>query len=319
MKALSIEKNAVNYRADLPFETSPNEVVIQPLLVGVCRTDIELAAGYMNFSGIPGHEFVGRVVSGSEKFVPGTLVVGEINCGCQNCDSCKNESARHCQDRTVLGILNRPGAMAESLCLPDRNLLEIPSSMRLDTAVFTEPVAAACRIIEQKILPEDGADIAVVGDGKLGILIAFVLDHFKHNVTLYGHHPVERVGLFEGTNVRVVHSNELSSKWQFVVEVTGRPEGFAASYGSLKPQGTLILKTTTHEPPPIHLAQAVIHEITIIGSRCGPFDMALTLLSQGVIPVEKLIATRLPLSRGAEAFRAATQPGALKVLIEIQD
>lgn len=316
MKGLWIERRALSFREDLPLETREGEVLIETILSGVCRTDLELAQGYMDFLGVPGHEFVGRVVEGTTRFPAGTLVVGEINGGCGACEDCRSNRSRHCESRTVLGILNRSGAMAERFHLPERNLLRVPEGVSYEEAVFAEPLAAACRIIEQKIL-SGNAEVAVVGDGKLGVLCAFVLDRFGHRVTLCGHHAEERRALVAGTNIAVRDASEMHGKFGFVVECTGRADGLAASAELVAPMGTLILKTTTSLPPQFHLAQVVIDELRVVGSRCGPFPTALDLLREHAIPVARMIEAEYPLADGVAAFARASERGALKILLRV--
>lgn len=314
MLALTVVNRAVVLDASLPLEKRADEVLLRPLLSGICRTDLELAQGYMDFSGIPGHEFVARVIEGSSRFRPGDLVVGEINCGCGSCALCRTGDARHCPERTVLGILNRPGAMAEYLYLPESNLHRVPDSVSPEEAVFTEPLAAACRIIEQNILPDAGAEIAVFGDGKLGLLVALTLDHFGYAVSLFGHHAERNRLILAGAGIRL---GESPGKFPVVVDCTGRPEGITAALAHLAPTGTLVLKTTTALPPQFHLAQVVIDEFHVVGSRCGPFLMALDLLARRAVPVERLIDATYPLSQGETAFARAGERGRLKVLLQI--
>lgn len=306
----------VRVRRDLPEPRTAGEVVLEPILVGICRTDLELAAGYMDFTGVPGHEFVARVVDGVPGWPAGTRVVGEINCGCGACRDCRAGDPRHCPTRTVLGILGRDGAMAERFTLPASNLHRVPDGMSDREAVFAEPVAAACRILEQGLVPAGGAEVAVLGDGKLGTLAAFVLAAAGHAVTLYGRHATERSSLFAGTGVDVREAGDLEGRWPVVVECTGRPEGLASALAHVAPRGTLVLKTTTAEPPRFHAAGIVIDEIRVVGSRCGPFPPALALLARHAIPVERMIGGLYPLEEAVGAFEHAARRGVLKVLLE---
>ncbi|MEK8022839.1 MAG: alcohol dehydrogenase catalytic domain-containing protein [Candidatus Hydrogenedentota bacterium] len=314
MKGLYVRNRTLRFRDDLALEERPGEVLLEPVLSGICRTDIELVHGYMDFTGVPGHEFVARVVEGSDSFRAGELVVGEINCGCGSCADCATNRARHCATRTVLGILNRPGCMAERFHLPERNLWRVPAGVAPEEAVFAEPLAAACRIIEQDIIP-GGSDVAVLGDGKLGVLCAFVLARHGHRVSLFGHHAGKRRALFAGTGVAVRDAEDWKDKFAFIVESTGRAEGMAQAIEHLEPRGTLILKTTTFLPPQFHLARIVIDEFRVVGSRCGPFDMALRLIAEKSIPVAGMIEAEYPLEDGLAAFQRAAERGALKVLL----
>ncbi len=309
--------SSVRLRDDLPQPVPADEVLLRPLLTGICRTDLELAAGYMDFTGVPGHEFVARVAAESPGWPTGTRVVGEINCGCGHCRDCRGGDSRHCPGRTVLGILGRNGAMAELFTLPALNLHRVPDSVSDTAATFTEPIAAACRILEQGLLPAGGTEVAVLGDGKLGTLTAFVLAAAGHAVSLYGRHAVERSPLFHGTGVAVLDADALEGRWPVVVECTGRPEGLGTALAHVAPRGTIVLKTTTAEPPRFHAAGIVIDELKVVGSRCGPFAPALALLERGTIPVEALVAARFPLTAAPEAFAVAGTRGTLKVLLEM--
>jgi alcohol dehydrogenase len=269
----------------------------------------------MEFEGIPGHEFVAEVVEGSARFPAGTRVVGEINCGCGTCDSCRSGWERHCPNRTVLGILGRNGCMAERFCLPDANLHAVPEGVSDQEAVLVELLAAACRIIEQKAIPEPGAEVAILGDGRLGILVARVLDAAGFRVHLFGRHADGRRVLLQDTGVTVADIAALDRRFPAIVDCTGRSAGLAAALDHLEPRGTLILKTTTFEPPPVHPARLVIDEISVIGSRCGPFAMALEMMQQGILPPAGFVEKTYPLADALAAFDHATKPGTLKILI----
>lgn len=268
----------------------------------------------MGFEGVPGHEFVADVVEGSPRFAPGTRVVGEINCGCGSCDVCSGGEQRHCPDRTVLGIWKRSGAMADFFRLPDRNLHALPHRVSDELAIFTEPVAAACRIVEQKILV-DGEPVAILGDGKLGVLIAYVLEHFGHAVRIYGHHPSERAELFVGRRVETLHTAELRRRCDVIVEATGRSEGLALAMDRIAPLGRLILKTTTAATPDFQPARVVINEVNVIGSRCGSLPMALSVLPDLELPVASLLAATYGLANAEAAFAHAAGSGVLKIAL----
>ena len=324
MKALCIESPGLIRLRDIS-ETPllPGECRVAVTMVGICRTDLELAKGYMNFSGVPGHEFVGKVVEGPDRLM-GRRVVGEINAGCGACDECRNNGSRHCANRTVLGIFNRPGAFAESLTLPERNLLPVPDNVSDEEAVFTEPLAAALEICEQ-LHVRPSAKTLVIGDGKLGLLIAQVYAHFGARVMLLGRNP-KKLALAERWQVPAAlnESGETPSvffggHFDHVVECTGSPGGLACALSHVAPRGTIVLKSTyaPSQPPCIDWAKIVVDEISVVGSRCGPFAPALRLLSRGGIDVRSLIDHRKTLEEGVEAFELAARKGVLKVLVSV--
>jgi len=294
------------------------EALIKVVKSGICRTDIEIAAGYMGFSGIPGHEFVGIIEDAPDKNTIGDRVVGQINCGCNDCKECRNDSQNHCKNRTVLGILNRNGSFAEYLTLPVANLHHVPDSVTDEEALFAEPLAAAFRVIEQvNVL---AGEVLVLGDGKMGILISQIIGFLKGDVTLCGKHP-EKLKLVQDCNVSpiLVDDLEKGKLYPVVVDATGSPNGLGLALTHTKAKGTIIMKTTIAEnakaTDAIDLNSVVINEITIKGSRCGPFEHALTLLGEKAIPVTRLIQETLPLEKGLEAFEIASKPGALKVVL----
>jgi len=295
------------------------ECRVRVTLAGVCRTDLELVKGYMDFSGVPGHEFVGVVTQGPERLIQ-RRVVGEINAACGDCASCRAGLGRHCANRTVLGIFKRPGAFAETLALPAENLLVVPDTVSDEEAVFTEPLAAALEIFEQIHVPP-GARMLVVGDGKLGLLIAQVCAHMGARVTLSGRHE-KKLALARRWNVEAIPSADLApgrEKFPYVVECTGTPRALNDALNLIAPRGTLILKSTyaPSDPPQIDWAKIVIDEITVLGSRCGPFAPALRLLAGGKIDVRSLIDHRKTLDQGLEAFELAAQKGVLKVIVRV--
>jgi len=319
MKALYYDKKLA-FRDDIPKPQLKNgEALVKVIKSGICRTDIEIAKGYMDFTGIPGHEFVGIVEDASDKSLIGDRVVGEINCGCGECYDCRTSNHPHCKERTVLGILNHDGAFAEYLTIPEINLHHVPDSLSDDEAMFVEPLAAAFRVAEQVVVM--GTDSLVLGDGKLGILIAQIIAFLKGDVTLCGKY-LEKMKRVEGKNIATLTTDELKKNrlYSIVIDATGNPEGIKTALAHTMPKGTLILKTTVApgEAPllgPAELNHIVINEITVKGSRCGPFVHALTLLEQQAISVTQLIDKTFPLEKGLEAFEAASKPGALKVLI----
>lgn len=324
MKALVIDAPGSIHLRDIP-ETplAFGECRVAVTRVGICRTDLELLKGYMNFSGVPGHEFVGKVVEGADRLM-GRRVVGEINAGCGTCDECRTNSSRHCLNRTVLGIFNRPGAFAETLTLPERNLLPVPDNVSDEEAVFTEPLAAALEIFQQlHMRPTTRA--LVIGDGKLGLLIAQVLAHFGTRVMLLGRNP-KKLALAERWSIpsaladrNAPQALHFGGRFDSVVECTGSPEGLSTAMNHVVPGGTIVLKSTyaPTQPPTLDWAKIVIDEIRIVGSRCGPFAPALRLLAKGGIDVRSLIDHTKPFADSIEAFELAAQKGVLKVLVRM--
>lgn len=313
MRALLIDERGPRLHEDVPAPTPvQGEVRVRVSKVGICSTDLALARGYMGFRGVPGHEFVGVALEGA---LAGQRVVGEINAACGRCATCRAGRERHCPERTVLGILGRPGAVAEELVLPERNLHAVPDAVRDDAAVFTEPLAAAFALHEACELTP-GSRALVLGDGKLGLLCAHVLAAAGLEVTLAGRHP-ERGGL---TGAGVAHVGPLSrAGWGFdlAVEASGDPEAVAELLPRVRPRGTVVLKTTTERPSTLALAPLVVDELRLVGSRCGRFEPALSALARRSIEVERLIVARYPLGRAELAFEHAARRGTLKILIDV--
>ena len=292
------------------------EALIQVMLAGVCDTDRQILKGYSNFQGILGHEFVGRVVECDRPEWLGKRVVGEINVACGACDWCRRELGRHCPHRTVVGIVNRPGAFAEFLALPIGNLHEVPESMPDRVAVFVEPLAAAAEILEQMRL-EPGVSVAVLGDGKLGLLVAQVLRHAGAQVTVIGKHGW-KLELARGWGIKAVEAKaaELApASFAMVVEATGSPAGLEEALRLVQPRGTVVMKSTFHEIAHFDTTQLVVNEITLLGSRCGDFAVALSLLQSGHIDVLPLISKTFPLELGLQAFAYIKTSPCLKVLL----
>lgn len=316
MKGLWLENQSISIRHNIPEPNlAKDEAKVQVDLVGICNTDLELVRGYYPFTGIPGHEFVGRIAECTEPSRIGQRVVGEINAACGVCSFCQRGMPRHCSARTVLGIVGRWGAFGEYLTLPLQNLLEVPDEIPTEAAVFTEPVAAACEIIEQ-LNPEPGLRTLVVGDGKLGLLIAQVLQHHGLKVHVLGRNQrkaaiAQQLGLAWGT-----HDTYGSQTFPLVIECTGNQDGFSIAQSLIEPQGTLVLKSTYADKLQIDMAPIVVNEITLVGSRCGPFPMALDLLKEKAVDVAPMIEGTYNLDDGVEAFEKAAQPGILKVLVQ---
>jgi 2-desacetyl-2-hydroxyethyl bacteriochlorophyllide A dehydrogenase len=317
MKAIHYEKKSKKlvYREDTPIPVpADGEALIKLLKAGICKTDLEIAKGYMGFDGIPGHEFVGVVEkSGDESWI-GSRVVGEINCGCSVCAACMDGDKNHCATRSVLGIYERNGAFAEYLTLPVENLHHVPDSISDEEAVFVEPLAAAYRVVEQVVIR--GNSVLILGDGRLGLLIAQVAALMKGDVTLCGRHP-EKLKLVDSNDVTTLLESELKSGklYDIVVDATGNPEGIKKALSHTRPRGKLVLKSTVANPASVDLTKLVVDEISIIGSRCGPFEHSLALLEMKEIDVKKLIEDEYPLEQGLKAFEAAGRPGALKLLL----
>ena len=318
MKALRFENNRLNL-AEISKPTKESEALVRVLKSGICNTDLEIARGYAGFSGTIGHEFVGVVEEaiGAPHLI-GKRVVGEINAGCGQCETCLQGDARHCPSRTVLGIVGRDGAHAEFLTLPARNLLEVPDAVSDAQAVFVEPLAAAFGITEQiEIRP--ATKLAIVGDGKLGNLCAQSLAQKSENVSLIGKHA-EKLALLRRRNVEAIllaDAAKLNKTFDVVVEASGSESGFNLALDLLKPRGKLILKSTFHGAARWQAWRVVVDEITIIGSRCGRFAPAIKLLEDKRIDVESLISEELPLIEGVNAMTKAGQKGVMKVLLSM--
>ena len=317
MKALRYERGNLHL-ADVEPPSDPDEALIRVTLSGICNTDLEITRGYAGFEGTLGHEFVGiaETAPGAPHLV-GKRVVGEINAGCGECIDCLGGDPRHCPKRTVLGIVGRDGAHAEYVRLPTRNLIAVPDSVTDEQAVFTEPLAAAYGILERVDIPAGGS-VAVIGDGKLGLLCAMGLALSSSNVTLIGKHP-EKTAIAEKHGVRGIEASSIPDKefrsFDIVVEASGSESGFASAVELVKPRGTIVLKSTFHGTPVWPAARIVVDEITIVGSRCGRFAPAVDLIARSDINVQALIEARYPLSDGIAAMERASQPGALKILL----
>jgi len=283
-------------------------------LAGICSTDLQIFKGYMGFTGVPGHEFVGSVDDGPQELI-GKRVVGEINFGCGRCDSCTRGLSRHCPERTVMGILNADGAFAECVSVPRENLHVVPESVSDEAAVFTEPLAAAFEILEQ-VPVNPGDEILVLGDGKLGNLCAQVLRLASAHVTVLGKHA-EKLKLLKHAGVRTIQIEDWRPKqFDIVVEATGSASGFELALRAVCPRGILILKSTIAGNHQVSLAPLVINEITVIGSRCGLFPPALEALKENRVSVTPLIEKIYPLEAGIDAVSHAAQAGAKKILLQ---
>ena len=316
MKALVLDHD-VEFRTAHPVPTpGPDEVLVRVLRAGICETDLQLVRGYMGFRGILGHEFVGVAEAGP---FAGQRVVGEINCACHRCEICRRGLQTHCPNRSVLGILNHDGAFAEYIAVPQANLHRVPESMPTDVAVFVEPVAAAFQIPAQITI--DRADrVTVLGDGRLGNLCAQVLAGLSDHVLVVGKHQ-EKLALLDalGIETRLLADAPRDRIADVVVDCTGSESGLATALAMVRPRGTIVLKTTVAGSQTLAWAPFVIDEVTLVGSRCGPFDQAIAALEAGLVSVDPLISERLDLSRGVEALELARTKPVLKVLLEIGD
>lgn len=316
MRGLLIEEGSLRLAPDLETPIpAAGEVRVRVRTAGICATDLALARGYLSFAGIPGHEFVGVAETGA---LAGRRVVGEINAGCGACAWCRDGLARHCPERTVLGIAGRAGAFAETLVLPETNLHPVPDSLSDEEAVFTEPVAAAFEIVEQVDLA-DFPRALVVGDGRLGLLCAQVLALHGVEVHLAGRHPERQALLPAGIHHRGGLEPLFADgpRWDLVVEATGDSALLVPVLGVLRPRGTLVLKTTSEASVSVDLSLAVIHELRVLGSRCGPFSRAILALADGEIRVREMIEARYALEDAIAAFEHARRSATLKVLIDI--
>ncbi|WP_437595883.1 alcohol dehydrogenase catalytic domain-containing protein [Sorangium sp. So ce590] len=327
MRALVWDGTAARVIDRDPPSITAGMAVVEVRCAGICNTDLEITKGYMGFRGTLGHEFVGEVVDGPAAW-RGRRVVGEINFACGLCTTCARGLGRHCPARTVMGIVGADGALAERVAVPVANLHAVDDRVDDEEAVFTEPLAAAFAILEQvRVAP--GTSALVFGDGKLGLLIAQVLHQAGARVLAVGKHE-EKLALLRAQGIatelfRPVAPADTGAAppqgtWagepaELVVEATGTAEGFTRAVRATRPRGTLVLKSTVAGLSSVHLADLVVHEITVVGSRCGLFDPALRALKGRTVDVRSLVSARLPLERAEEALRAAAAPGALKVLV----
>lgn len=315
MQALHLGDDGLSLRDDLPRpERTPGDALIRLTRAGICATDLELVKGYAGFRGVLGHEFVGLVEEADGGGWVGRRVVGTINLACRRCRVCMGSGPEHCPHRTVLGIIGKDGAFADYLTLPEANLLAVPDALPDEAAVFTEPLAAALRIREQvPVAPT--ARLAVVGPGRLGLLIAQVLALAGSRVTVLGRRAASlelprRLGLETG-----LVAEQDDDAFDLVVEATGNEAGLAESLRLVRPLGTLVLKSTFAGEATVDLTKLVVGEVTVVGSRCGPFAPALRLLASGAVAVEPLVEGEYPLADGLAAFEHAARPGVRKILL----
>lgn len=315
MLALRVDRKRLAVK-DVEKPDHADEALVRVLLSGICNTDLEIARGYAGFNGTIGHEFVGTVEESSDGALIGHRVVGEINAGCGNCDLCRAGDSRHCPNRTVLGIHGRDGAHAEFLQLPAINLLPVPDNVPDEHAVFTEPLAAACGVLERVEI--DNSDrVAVIGDGKLGLLCAQVIALTGAPTLLIGKHS-SKLRIAERRGIEITTPKLAAKRKQLfdvVVEASGAASGFGLALDLLRPKGQLVLKSTFHGKTELDAARIVVDEISIVGSRCGRFSPAVDLLKKSAIDVDSLISEEYPLSKGVHAMRRAETRGVMKVLL----
>lgn len=317
MQALVFDGARIGYDPAYPDPCPPpGEALVRVTAAGVCSTDLEILRGYMSFRGVPGHEFVGVVEAASDPAWVGRRVVGEINAACGVCPTCRAGRPTHCPQRTTLGISGRDGAFARYLTLPLTNLHVVPEAVTDATAVFTEPLAAALEVLQQVHI-QPTARVAILGAGRLGQLLARVLRLTSCELVVWARYPSQAARLRRlGIDVR--ESPDYPAVWaDVVVEATGRPEGLAAARRLVRPRGVLVLKSTYHGLTQADFTGLVVDEVTLVGSRCGPFAPALRLLASGLAPVEDLIDAEYPLNAGEAALTHAAQPGTLKVVMRI--
>lgn len=314
MRALHFDGSRARVR-DVPApEASEDCALVRVSLAGICNTDLELVKGYMGFRGVLGHEFVGEVADGPPGW-RGVRVVGEINFACRSCAVCARGLERHCPSRRVMGIQGADGSFAEYVSVPVANLHAVPDSVPDEAAVFTEPLAAAFEILEQ-VEVEPGVDCVVLGDGKLGLLVAQVLRGAGARVLAVGRHP-EKLAILARRGIETVLERDVTpAPASLVVEATGRAAGFERALETTRPRGTLVLKSTLAERSGVSLAPLVIDEIRVVGSRCGPFPPALSALANGEVEVRALACDRFPLRDAEQALRRAADPRSIKVLLE---
>lgn len=316
MKAIWLEGGHLRLRHSVPIpEPPPGEVLVRVISAGICNTDVELARGYYPYAGVLGHEFVG-VVEGGAPGLQGRRVVGEINAVCGACVACRAGRRSHCERRTVLGIVNRNGAFAEYLALPGINLHRVPDSVSNDAAVFVEPLAAALQIQEQVPITAE-TRVLVVGDGKLGQLVAQTLALTGCRLRVVGRYG-PKLKLLSARGIESIPGDDITAGgFDVAVECTGNHLGFGAALKSLRPRGTLVMKSTYADTLTFNASTIVVNELTVVGSRCGPFAKALDLLAQGAVDVVPMVQARYPLERALDAFDHAQRPGTLKLLFDV--
>lgn len=312
-----VYQNQLNFEAAYP-DPSPaaGECLVRVRLAGICSTDLQITRGYMGFQGVLGHELIGTVAAGPEEW-KGKRVACEINCVCRKCDMCQAGLSTHCRNRTVMGIAGRDGCFADMVAVPVANLHAVPESISDEEAVFIEPLAAALQVVKQ-VPVEARTKAVVVGSGRLGLLVAQVLASLGCPVEVVGRNPLT-LEACEKRHIRATHTDDLAPRADrdVVVECTGSPDGLALALKLARPRGTIVLKSTYAGAADLDLAPAVINEVTIVGSRCGPFGEAIDALARRRIDVRSMITRTLPIERAVEAFELASAPSSVKILLKV--
>lgn len=319
MRAVTIQPDGAGPRLESSYPDpvpGEGECLIRVSLAGICATDLHLIDGYMQFSGVLGHEMVGIVRDGSTQW-KGKRVACEINCVCGSCVMCQSGLANHCTQRSVLGIAGRDGCFADYVAVPERNLHEIPDKLTDEEAVFIEPVAAACQVLAQ--CPIDSRMcVSVVGSGRLGLLVAQVLAETGCRLTVIGRNRAKLVRA-EKKGVQAIHVDELvaTADRDVVVDCSGSPQGLELAMSLVRPRGTIVLKSTHAGAGGANLAPVVVNEVTIVGSRCGPFGEAINALARQAVEVRSMISRTFSLDQALEALQAARDPSNLKILLKM--
>jgi len=314
MLAVHLENGIVSTQQTPVPQREPGFALLRMLVGGICNTDLELQRGYYGFSGTPGHEFVAEVVEAETRELVGKRVAGEINLCCTCCDWCRRGLGRHCPNRTVLGIVRHPGAFEEFFTLPERNLRVLADDLPTERAVFLEPLAAACEILDQVRITA-GERVAVLGDGKLGLLIAMRLAAEGYEVHQFGRHR-EKLAIAERAGVATEIPEELpKAEFDWVVDATGSAEGLRAAVAMTRPRGTVIMKSTVHGGVTLDMAPVIVNEISLVGSRCGRFEAAMPWIGNPAIRLEEMLSDRFALAKAPTAFARAAERGVLKVLL----
>jgi len=320
VKALRLDPD-LKLVMDAAVPRRPDEALVQVIMAGICNTDLEIVKGYAAFRGTLGHEFVGRVAESPDPASIGKRVVGEINAGCGLCEMCQSGDSRHCAERTVLGIKNRDGAFAEFLSLPVRNLITVPDEISDDAAVFAEPLAAACNILEQVSI-DAASNVAVVGDGKLAQLTTLVISRIGCHLTVIGKHDeklrlASRFGASSTLHISDLPGSNCETRFDVAIEATGSPSGLATALKLVKPRGTVVLKSTHHGSSSLDASLIVVNEIRVVGSRCGRMQQAIDFLARHQVALSDLISERLPLEKGLRAFDVAAASDSMKVILQM--
>lgn len=321
MKCIKFQNQRIEF-IDQPIPVpEEDEVLIRVLMAGICNTDVELYRGYYDFAGVPGHEFVGVIEKAPQRPEwQGKRAVADINCGCGTCSWCLKGNHRHCVSRKTVGIKGMDGAFAQYVKVPLKNIYLVDDIVATEAAVFAEPLAAALEISQQIHMTSD-LKVLVLGDGKLGLLIALALKHYNPDLLLVGKHESKlEIAKSQGINTIQVSSDiKLPHHFDIVIEATGQADGVNDALQFVRPEGTIVLKTTSHELSQINLAKVVVDEIHLVGSRCGDIRLALSFLRNGLVDVRPLIEGVYPFREFKEAFKHALQPNAKKVLLKLSD